>query len=725
MKFIHYFNLSLLGTLALVGYALYSREQFYPIILFLVTSKVSFVVAGNMVLATALLLGHISKSIFLGQLRDAEIELLTERAKYTVTETCLALTIFRNELTPSILGLFGVLLFLKAFHWLAKSRLEHLEHVMPVGYLAHLRLSSLIAVLCAADVALAYSCMAYTLEFGKSVLILFSFEFGLLVIDIFNLSNRYCLHLADARLPNGLPSKTLYVMMVDLACDAMRFVTYVIFFSLVFVYYGLPIHLIRELWMSYHTLHRRLVSFVKYLRLTNNLDQRFADATPEEVEACGDCLICRERIERGKKLPCSHVFHLECLRMWLQHQQTCPLCRADIPVQTTAAVANDGAGAGAGAADVAVAAAAAAAAAGDAAAENAGAGAAGGAAAGGAGASEGGGALPFPAAAGALGTPGAEAEGIAETPAALPAFFLVTAPEIAVHASASSLSSTLRTVSRGVVVFVTARQATPQGAWLRLPDGWVSEWSTEGPRLVPYVPPPEPLSRRFQSPLLPQPAAGYSRTGTSASTSSSSSRSSSSGGGSARASATTPVAGLTPTSSSRTPGNRVNLCFRCTQAPHALSRILVERDATVLQMREGYANLLRLPPARVQFLRGGQELSSAATPASLGLADHDQIDVVTLPDTSFANATPQGKLSTFGVPFSGSLGPGDALPASPFAMQSAPPSRTAQPMTPASPSLSTMISLQERLQGITADLARMQQTVGACQASLSEIVKGE
>lgn len=464
----------------LCTYAIYSREQFYPIVLFLVTSKISFVVAGNMILATALLLGHVSKAIFLGQLRDVEIELLTERAKYTITETCLALTIFRNELSPSILGLFGALLFLKAFHWLGKGRLEHLEQIMPVGYLTHIRLTALVIVLALFDVAFAYSCMSYTMEHGKSVLILFGFEFGVLVISIFNLSSRYALHLIDARQAHGLTGKALYGMVVDLVCDALKFVTYVIFFSLVFVYYGLPIHLIRELWVSFHNFHRHLSSFIKYLRLTSNLDQRFPDATPEEIEACGDCLICRESVERGKKLPCSHVFHLECLRMWLQHQQTCPLCRADIPV-TAAATGQMPPLAGPRIHPLAA-------------------------------------GVPLPAAP----QPEAHIQQAANVPAVpavsaadpsqidFPAFYIVTAPFITIYYAPSLESPIIRSVVQGVVILIISGELKPDGFWLRTPDGWTLEKRPEGSALLSlYIPEQPNITMRFASPLVPQPALGY------------------------------------------------------------------------------------------------------------------------------------------------------------------------------------------------------------------------
>ena len=332
MKFSSYYLSSWGALAALCSYAVYTKEQFYPTILFLTQSKVSYVVVGNMLLANAFFLAGVVKTIFLGTLTDSEIEMLIDRAKYTITETCLALTIFRNELTPPIIGLFGTLLFVKAFHWLARNRVDRLDQTMPSGYSIFIRLIALLAVLLVADVALCYSCVNYIMEHGKSVLILFAFEFGLLVIGLFSTVLRYLLYGIDTYLSSGLASKGLYVMLTDVICDAMRFVIYIFFFCLVFVYYGLPIHIIRELWTSFYLLHKNVTSFIKYLRLTQNLDSRFPNATDDEIEAAGDCLICREPMTSGKKLPCVHVFHLECLRMWLQHQQSCPLCRADIPV---------------------------------------------------------------------------------------------------------------------------------------------------------------------------------------------------------------------------------------------------------------------------------------------------------------------------------------------------------------------------------------------------------
>lgn len=50
---------------------------------------------------------------------------LIEKAWYAVTETCLAFTIFKDDLSPKFIALFTLLLFLKCFHWLAEDRVDY------------------------------------------------------------------------------------------------------------------------------------------------------------------------------------------------------------------------------------------------------------------------------------------------------------------------------------------------------------------------------------------------------------------------------------------------------------------------------------------------------------------------------------------------------------------------------------------------------------------------
>lgn len=242
-------------------------------------------------------------------------------------ETALALTIFRNELSPPIIMMFIGLIVVKLLHKLSKCRLEYLEQIMPVAVSTQLRVILLLITLIIMDLYAAYLAVTSVMTRGKSVLILFGFEFGLLLIYGLNLMFRFIIQTIDSYTANGLQMRGLYIMVVDLFCEIIKIITYVSFFSLVFVYYGIPLHIMRDVYAAYISFQRKLLNFIKYLKLTRNLENRFPAATEEELAATGNCLVCREEMDKGRKLPCGHIFHLNCLRTWLQHQQSCPLCR--------------------------------------------------------------------------------------------------------------------------------------------------------------------------------------------------------------------------------------------------------------------------------------------------------------------------------------------------------------------------------------------------------------
>ena len=74
----------------------------------------------------------------------------------------------------------------------------------------------------------------------------------------------------------------------------------------------------RDLYWTFRNFRNRVTDFLRYRRVTANMDERFPEASAEDLARCdGVCIICREEMaatSRNKRLPCGHVFHLHCLR---------------------------------------------------------------------------------------------------------------------------------------------------------------------------------------------------------------------------------------------------------------------------------------------------------------------------------------------------------------------------------------------------------------------------
>lgn len=161
------------------------------------------------------------------------------------------MTIFREELTTRVFALFTALLFAKVFHWLVQSRVEHVENADRVSALSHYRLAGLMLWLYTLDGAALSLCAILCLRNGPSVLLLFGFEFAILGVSLCAAVARYALFGVEQRLHDGQwTAKGSYVFAVDFVAEVLRFAFYVVFFTIVFTYYGVPLHIVRELWVS-------------------------------------------------------------------------------------------------------------------------------------------------------------------------------------------------------------------------------------------------------------------------------------------------------------------------------------------------------------------------------------------------------------------------------------------------------------------------------------------
>ncbi|XP_068661395.1 E3 ubiquitin protein ligase RIN2-like [Aristolochia californica] len=80
------------------------------------------------------------------------------------------------------------------------------------------------------------------------------------------------------------------------------------------------------------TIIKRVKSFIKLKQALSSFNRVLPDATADELHAYNDdCSICREPMARAKRLTCNHLFHLACLRSWLDQGlsevHACPTCR--------------------------------------------------------------------------------------------------------------------------------------------------------------------------------------------------------------------------------------------------------------------------------------------------------------------------------------------------------------------------------------------------------------
>ncbi|KAJ5395266.1 uncharacterized protein N7487_009569 [Penicillium crustosum] len=398
--------------------ALHQRSNFYSACVYLSQSSANLMILTNLcLLITGFVLFWLQRLLY-GPLRPIETEQLYERAWFAVTETCLAMTIFRGELGGWFLVMFISLLVGKVWGWIGEGRVEFLEQQPPANpRLFHTRLAASLVLTVLFDAFMLRYCVHTVLAHARpDMMVMFGFEFAILTILSTSTLLRYVIALTEISItrqqikakmqerrdeiraarveaireharagaaspPDNLPDendvnemeidvpgweeKGRWVFYLDLLTDLLKLVIYLSFFGILLTFYGLPIHILRDVVVTIRSFVRRIMDFMRYRNATRDMHQRYPDATADEVSREDVCIICREEMIpvqpvqpqpaanaaagepapqpavgtqrvpdrlRPKKLPCGHILHFSCLRSWLERQQNCPTCRRPVVI---------------------------------------------------------------------------------------------------------------------------------------------------------------------------------------------------------------------------------------------------------------------------------------------------------------------------------------------------------------------------------------------------------
>ena len=198
--------------------ALHERANFYSACVYLAQSNACLMVEYMVfisvialmltrlfqVLTNIALLGVCSgmlglQRLFYGPLRAIEVEQLYEKAWFAITETCLAMTIFREEVGGWFLVMFVCLLIGKVWGWIGEGRVEILEQQPPSNpRLFHARLSVSLIISSLFDIfMLRYSINTVLLHARPNMMVMFAFEFAVLTTTSISTAARYTISLRE------------------------------------------------------------------------------------------------------------------------------------------------------------------------------------------------------------------------------------------------------------------------------------------------------------------------------------------------------------------------------------------------------------------------------------------------------------------------------------------------------------------------------------------------
>ncbi|XP_044468474.1 E3 ubiquitin protein ligase RIN2-like isoform X1 [Mangifera indica] len=358
------FSLDKLRTDGLIGENFIDLENANHALELFLGSYATVALLANFALNVYILLILCLKTIFFVELYPSETHKFVERLIHYV--------IYKGAFLPLVvpptiyqMGLWSiwltVLCSLKMFQALARDRLEHLNASPSATPWTYFRVFSVLPLVFSVDIFCIWLCLKMYRALDSSMFLLLFFEplsvafetmqailvHGFQLLDTWihaagNSTNFERSKFFDTSAAGSLLEwKGILIRNLGFFLDMSTLLMALGHYVYIWWLRGLAFHLVDAvLFLNIRVnisallsaIIKRIKGFIKLRLALGDLHAALPDATSEELRAFEDeCAICREPMAKAKKLQCNHLFHLVCLRSWLDQglneMYSCPTCR--------------------------------------------------------------------------------------------------------------------------------------------------------------------------------------------------------------------------------------------------------------------------------------------------------------------------------------------------------------------------------------------------------------
>ncbi|OVA09802.1 zinc finger protein [Macleaya cordata] len=355
------FSLEKLKSDGSIGENVIHSENAGHVLELLLGSHITIALLANFAFNIFVLVILCLKAIFFVQLHPSETRKVVERLinyivyKGAFLPLIVPPTIFQAALWSAWLT---VLCTLKMFQALGRDRLERLNASPSASPWTYFRVFSVLLLVLSIDFFWIRICMIIYRSLGSTMFLLLFFEplsiafetlqavmvHGFQLLDMWHRhsveSNTDCQRSQrfDRSVAGSLLEwKGILIRNCGFLLDIMTLLMALGHYLHIWWLHGMAFHLVDAvIFLNIRALIsaviKRIKGFIKLRLALSTLHGALPDATSEELQAYDDeCAICREPMAKAKKLSCNHLFHLACLRSWLDQglseMYSCPTCR--------------------------------------------------------------------------------------------------------------------------------------------------------------------------------------------------------------------------------------------------------------------------------------------------------------------------------------------------------------------------------------------------------------